>query len=151
MALQCKFQPATFALCKIVCKEAKLCFLHCKLAFAVQRKRVSKKKTEHHWAFSHLELVEFQYTTCLLAEAAGIMFRRKTVALQRGRAPGVHTGEPILSAAGAAERLCARFRSGERIRWGDPPVCSSSSFTKRQRHWQLVRHVQLQTRMMQER
>lgn len=50
--------------------------------------------------------VEFQYTTCLLATAAEIMLKRKIVAFQAGRAPGVHTGEPMLSAAGAAERLC---------------------------------------------
>lgn len=54
----------------------------------------------------NLVFVEFQYTTCLLATAAEIMLKRKTVAFQAGRAPGVHTGEPMLAAAGAAERLC---------------------------------------------
>lgn len=50
--------------------------------------------------FPHLVFVEFQYTTCLLATAAEIMLKRKIVAFQAGRAPGVRTGEPIVSAAG---------------------------------------------------
>lgn len=42
-------------------------------------------------------LVEFQYTTCLLATAAEMMLKRKIVALQVGRAPrSVIMREPIL-------------------------------------------------------
>lgn len=48
--------------------------------------------------------VEFQYTACLFATAAEMMLHRKIVAFQAGRFPGVH----ILTAAGAAERLCTR-------------------------------------------
>lgn len=60
----------------------------------------------HVW-FSHLVFVEFQYTMCLLATAAETKLKRKIVAFQAGRAPGVHIREPILtSARGRAERLC---------------------------------------------
>lgn len=82
----------------------------------------------------NLVFVEFQYTTCLLAAAAEIMLIKKIVAFQAGRAPGVQTREPILCAAGAAERLCAgwEWRANQVRRPGAEELgeqLSSSSFT----------------------
>lgn len=83
---------------------------------------------------THLAFVEFQYTTCLLATAADMMFRRKTVAFQTGRAPGVRTSEPMLTAArGRAEAPAGRGAqtqtTGEKIRRGEKKHLSSSCFT----------------------
>ncbi|XP_078109013.1 ephrin-A3-like isoform X2 [Sander vitreus] len=64
--------------------------------------RLLERSIFQRTVFSHLVFVEFQYTTCLLATAAEIKLKKKIVAFQAGRAPGV----PILAAAGAAERLC---------------------------------------------
>lgn len=43
--------------------------------------------------------VEFQYTTCLLAAAAEMMLKRRTVAVHAGTAPGVRATEPMLTSA----------------------------------------------------
>lgn len=54
-----------------------------------------------HQPRSHLVLVEFQYTTCLLATAAEMMLKRKIVALQVGSAPVSDSiGEPMLRGRG---------------------------------------------------
>lgn len=46
---------------------------------------------------THLVFVEFQYTTCLLAAAAEMMLKRRTVAVHAGTAPGVRATEPMLT------------------------------------------------------
>lgn len=48
---------------------------------------------------THLVFVEFQYTTCLLAAAAEMMLKRRTVAVHAGTAPGVRATEPMLTSA----------------------------------------------------
>lgn len=88
-------------------------FLTLKLNLAVRTSAVvPNRNIIKHTVFSHLVFVEFQYTTCLLATAAEIMFKRKIVAFQAGTAPGVHIREPILSAARAAVRLGTSWEWG---------------------------------------
>lgn len=92
--------------------------------------------------FPHLVFVEFQYTTCLLATAAEIMLKRKIVAFHAGRVPGVHTREPILTAAGAAERLFTPAGSGVQNQVRRPGKKEARSTNFLQQFHQLIKTTQ---------